>query len=149
MLGVLTALSLGLFGGPWKAQRIEGWRLEVRRDDFAHVVLCRLSRPHAFAKASDLVWRLGSKIDTSSALYRIDDGPPVAAPFFALSASANLANPSDGRIALDLSELSAAKRVSAEVRAGGHVYSLRVQGLGQALAAAQTAGCDRFIAPAD
>jgi hypothetical protein len=118
------------------------WRLDVRRDPFARTTRCALSRPGASVEHGRLLWRLGPRVDTSAAVWRIDGGEPRHQRLTDLPASENLANPSDGRIAAPLPLLAGAQALEARATPDARLRRLDLAGLDQATASAARLGCD-------
>ena len=147
---LLAAFALALFGRtpapstrvPVQRYREGPWRLEVRRDAFARTTACRLTRPGASVEHARLIWRLGAKVDTSAAVWRIDDGEPRRQRLVDLPASVNLANPSDGRIAAPLSLLPGAQALESRPTPDARLRRLDLEGLDAAVANAARLGCD-------
>ncbi|MGI9169578.1 MAG: hypothetical protein ACR2FH_05280 [Caulobacteraceae bacterium] len=129
------------------------WLFSIRRDRFTGAVECRVFQGHkrpsvAFARRS-LAFRFPSRLNTLRASYRVDGAPAVAwttvyPTLVAAGANlpgASLDNPTSGLVILPLSAL-----------AGGHMVTIRptprssprafyIDGLAEALAAAEVRGC--------
>lgn len=141
-----AALALSLFAG--HADRLEHhryavgeWRLAVTKDSFARSTTCRLTTHDARIQHGRLVWRLGASVDTSGAVWRIDEGEPRHQALRDLPVSANLANPSDGRLVAPVSLLTGARVIETRPSPHAHVRRLSLARLDEALAAAAAQGC--------
>ena len=147
---LLAALAFSLFAHataasgrvPVERYREGAWRLEVRRDTFARTTACRLYRRDASVEHARLLWRLGARVDTGAAVWRIDDGEPRHQRLVDLPASVNLPNPSDGRIAAPLPLLTGARALEARATPDAPLRRLELDGLDAAVASAARLGCD-------
>ena len=117
------------------------WRLRVAQDPFARTVTCKLHRRDAEVRRGRLVWSLGSRVDTHAAVWRIDGGEPRVQGPRDLPASANLDNPSDGRIVAPVALLDGAHDLAARANPHTRVRTLPLAGLTPALAAAARLNC--------
>lgn len=117
------------------------WRLRVTRDPFARTTACRVGHRDAEVRHGDLVWRLGAGVNTSRAVWRIDAGEPRRQSLLDLPASADLDNPSDGRLAVPVSLLAGAHWVETRPSPRAPVRRLDVARLDELLAAAPRLGC--------
>ena len=148
MLAAVLALSLSSHPAPpqpppvaTRSQLYGGWRLRVTRDAFAGRTTCRVGRRDAEVEHGRLLWRMGAGVDTSAAVWRIDAGEPRRQSLLDLPASANLGNPSDGRLSAPAALLSGAQVIEARATPHGRVRRLEVARLDEALAAAAAQGC--------
>jgi hypothetical protein len=125
-----------------------GWTLHARQDGFTGQTSCRLVRGHAEWRRGAVTFHLGGNVDTSGAVYRIDDGPAmtaasdqpaVAALGFAIWRD-DLANPSAGVVRIPAEKLASAHLVRIEAHIG-RVYGFGVDGLTAAVEAAKAKGC--------
>jgi len=125
------------------------WRLSTQYDRFADRTACSLQAPHAHYERHAVVFSFSGRTDTSAAVYRVDDGPPMTASDdemelarlgFAVHQD-DLNNPSGGLVRIPQSKLGGARTVSIQPRPRGPATKFDVEGLGDALAAAAKAGC--------
>ncbi|MBE7217923.1 MAG: hypothetical protein INR64_05575 [Caulobacteraceae bacterium] len=119
------------------------WRLRVTRDAFARTTTCRIGDRDGEVRHGVLLWSLGSDVDTSRAVWRIDAGEPRRQALLDLPASANLDNPSDGRLAVPVALLAGARWVETRPSPRAHVRRLNVAQLDDLLVAADRLGCAR------
>jgi len=152
---LLIGVSLfGLFGHKpppgLERHRLDAWTYQVLRDRFTGRVSCSLSgRNVSYAKGA-VTFHYPRNVDTSQAIYRIDDGPVLQekdaevellrmhVPLPDQSAS----NPSGGQVMVPASQLLGARQVSIRARPRAGVRRFSVAGLSAALAAARADGCD-------
>lgn len=120
------------------------WRLRVTRDAFARTTICRVGHRDAEVRHGALLWDLGDHVDTSRAVWRIDGGEPRRQSLLDLPTSANLDNPSDGRLAVPVALLAGARWVETRPTPRAHVRRLSVARLDELLAAADRLGCARL-----
>ena len=148
MVPIALGLTLlQLFATPSEHRaNIAGWTLEWRRDAFRERQACRLHRGAVDYTRQALVFRLPRSVDTSSAVYRIDDGQPllsrddaadIARLGFALHDD-DLANPSGGAVRIVASKLKSARTVVVEAKPYGSKARFTVEGLSAALTAAHS-----------
>lgn len=130
-------------------RRVGGWTVRTRMDRFTGQSACALIRPHIRYERQALVLQLPAGLDTSAAVYRIDDGSVVpiredamelARLGFALHDD-DLANPSGGRVTVPARRLIGARTIRVEVKPRGAVYRFEVDGFASALDAAAQLGC--------
>jgi hypothetical protein len=156
MISQLTILAFALsalWGGPHEVQhhhsRIGRWRLEVTTDGFAQRTRCALrSGPIVYHRGA-LVFQLPHAIDTTAAVYRIDDGPPVdqrrnAMRLAELGFSLHddqLDNPSGGLVRIPEDEVGAGRKVRIASGAFRAPLSYSIEGFAVAREAARQAGC--------
>ncbi len=119
------------------------WRLRVTRDAFARTTACHVGRRDAEVRRGALIWKLGRGVDTSQAVWRIDAGEPRRQSLLDLPASANLDNPSDGRLAVPVALLAGARSVETRPSPHAHVRRLDVAHLDELIATADRLGCGR------
>ena len=150
MMAFLLLPPLFGHGAPDHAtRRVGAWTVREQTDRFTHRSTCAVVRPRVRYERQALVLQLPARLDTSAAVYRIDDGPVIsvrddatelARLGFALHDD-DLANPSGGRVTVPARRLTGARMVRVEVKPRGAVYSFKVDGLTSALDAAARLGC--------
>jgi hypothetical protein len=156
MLSRLALIPLLLFSMPWSHhgpgnlhRHIGAWTLRTNTDRFSGVLSCRLSAHDVEYGRGALVFHLPERIDTSTAIYRVDAGAPVwvstemmemARRGFALNQD-DLANPSGGLVRVPEERVTNARTVMVEAGKRGWVTSFKIDGFAAALAAARAAGC--------
>jgi len=150
LVSLLLFPALGDHGAVRNAHyRVGRWILNIRTDRFADERTCRLSRPGVTYERQALVFHLPPRLDTTTAIYRIDDAPPVAARNdlmqlahlgFALQ-NDDLANPSEGLVRIPADRLASARTVKIEARAFSHPFTFKIDGFGAAKVLAEKVGC--------
>ena len=130
--------------------RVGNWRLSVHREAFTGTVTCRLTRRWMEYRRQTLIIHLPTRIDSSAAVYRIDQGAPVwvrddqmrmARKGFALD-NDNLDNPSGGLVRIPAERLVGARQVFIEAIANTpRPYMFRIDGFDTVLALAGQLGC--------
>lgn len=129
--------------------RVGDWRLTVHREAFTGAVTCRLARRWMEFRRQTLIIHLPTRVDSSAAVYRIDQGSPfwvrqdqmrMARLGFALD-NDNLDNPSGGLVRIPAERLVGARLVFIEAVANTRPYMFRIDGLDVALARAGQFGC--------
>ncbi len=152
---VLAPIMLSLW--PWRhapalvveRHRLGAWTVETRDDRFAGRRTCRVTAPGLTYERGALVVRLGRRTDTADAVYRVDDGPPVAVRSelmdmarrgFAIDQD-DLANPSGGVVRIPEARLSQARRISIRAGVNRTIVRVGVTGFAAALDSAHAAGC--------
>jgi hypothetical protein len=132
-----------------KKYAVAGWTLVVRKDSFAESTACSLRRGKVEYGRSTLTFHLPAQINTFSAVYRIDGGPPLKAADdmvqmarlgFALHDD-DMDNPSGGLVRIPEQRLLKANTVRIEAPPGRRPAPFKVLGLNHALDAARAAGC--------
>jgi hypothetical protein len=132
-------------------QRIGDWTLTAVRYTFSDEITCELTARRARYERQAVVLRLPSKIDTSTAFYRVDGGAPrsvredafeLAKQGFRLTAD-DLQNPSEGLVRIPAAT-PPIRTIAVQTRLGGPVTTFKVYGLGAALYVAHAAGCGAF-----
>jgi len=145
---IIFALALNLFAQndvTITSYDVRHWRIEVVHDGFLGATTCHVTKQGMAVDRNALVLRLGSRVDTSHAYFRIDDGVPVAAysatsPWS--SASANLGNPSDGAIEVPLSLLQGPnKKIAVRADRRAPVRNFDISDIYEALAMAKKLSC--------
>jgi hypothetical protein len=129
--------------------RVGAWTVRTRTDRFTGRSACTLTRPQVRYERQALVLQLPARLDTSAAVYRIDDGPAVPAREDAMELARlgfalhddDLANPSGGRVTVPVRRLVGAHTIRIEAKPRGAVYRFKVDGLASALDAASRMGC--------
>jgi hypothetical protein len=146
-LAMMIPLAAHAAGTRPQSRRLGAWAMVVRNDPFSGYRACRLGSGPVDYRRQALVFHLSHRTDTSGAVYRIDDGPPIWARSdaatlahlgFALHAD-DLANPSGGLVRIPAARLAGAKQVRIEAK--GRVHAFRIAGFEAALAAARSLGC--------
>jgi hypothetical protein len=130
--------------------RVGEWRLTVHREAFTGATTCRLMRRWMEFRRQTLIIHLPTRIDSSSAVYRIDQGAAfwtrddqmrMARKGFALD-NDNLNNPSGGLVRIPAERLVGARLVFIEAVANTpRPYMFRIDGLDKALVLAGQMGC--------
>ena len=152
-LPLLLALALAW---PWthstvrtEHRHIGDWRLIVRTDAFERKTRCQLYEHGVDYRRGALEFHFAPGVDTSAAVYRVDDGPPIettaelmqiAELGFAIHDD-NLRNPSGGVVRAPLARLQGAKTIAIQPRWGRPPVRFRLGQLQAALEAATKAGC--------
>ncbi|HEX4182665.1 MAG TPA: hypothetical protein VHY34_05360 [Caulobacteraceae bacterium] len=152
----LALIPLLLF--PWSSphggertdnRHIGEWRLRTNTDAFSGQLTCRLSANHIEYGRGVLTFHLDRRVDTTNAVYRVDDGVPVtvrseimdmARRGFAVYQD-DLANPSGGLVRIPEGRLLKARAVAIEAAPKGPIAVFKVAGFAAALDAASKAGC--------
>lgn len=150
ILALSLAFPFGHHGPPRRSARVtqatyrvQGWRLHVTRDPFADTTGCELHEGDARVEQGRLIWALGAGVDSTHAVYRIDDGSARMQSSLSLPVSANLTNPSNGVIVAPVNELRGGRFLQVRANPQAHLRTLRIAGLDEALAAADRLGCER------
>jgi len=137
-------------GHPGETTRVGDWRLTVHREVFTGVVTCKLVRGRTEYRRHTLIVHLPARVDTSAAVYRIDQGKPfwvrqdqmrTARMGFALDDD-SLENPSGGLVRIPAERLVGAHALSIEATTNLTPFQFRIDGLDAALARAGRLGCD-------
>lgn len=156
MIGLVA--SLAVFGSFWphnatqttvERQHQKGWTLEIRHDAFAGVTQCRISGHDVELVHGVATFRFHHWVDTSHALFRIDDGPTVSSQTVAPEAAAlgaalwtnDLSNPSDGQVHIPAARLDAAHAVTIRPNTRAGVRTFALAGLAELRASAKAHGC--------
>jgi hypothetical protein len=154
MFSAIAAL-VGLFGlgpqGPIEEQRLDlqGWRITVSQDRFTGAVSCRAARRDMSLTATAVVFRFGRHVDTSKAVYRLDEGPAYAVADEPVNqdlrhiaeVGAPLENPSAGFVALPVARLASIKRVDIRPNIKSPPQSFDVSGVPAVLRLEQAKSC--------
>lgn len=130
-------------------RHVGAWALKVETDRFTGRLTCSLSKPRIRYERQALAFQLSSGANTFDAAYRVDDAPPVSARSDAMELARqgfalhndDLANPSGGLVRIPLGRLSGAQAVRIQSRPNTIPVRFKIDGLSEALAAAQSAGC--------
>ena len=129
--------------------RVQGWRIEMRRDRFLDTSSCRLRRGPMTLDRGVMVFHFPRAVDTAAADFRIDGGAAqsvgavgveVAGHGVALTGD-NLRYPGDGRVAIPVRLLRSAQVVAIRPNAGRRHRTFDLTGLNAALEASQRQGC--------
>jgi hypothetical protein len=126
-----------------------GWTYEVREDRFANLKSCTLYRRGVTYANRTLTFHLPREIDTSQAIYRVDDSETqpwrVSAMELASSGVAlvqdDLRNPSGGLVPVPARTLASARVVIIRPSEKAKPVKFRIEGFSTAMAAATAAGC--------
>lgn len=126
-----------------------GWRAERRVDRFTGKTTCTLERGRVTHRGGLVTFHLGRWADTTNAVLRLGDGPPMRAADLRFEASvlgANLRwksmkNPTGGAVHVPARLLEGVDRVMIRPGEKGNVRRYRVSGLSAAVAAAAERGC--------
>jgi hypothetical protein len=130
--------------------RVQGWRIDLRRDTFANTSSCRLQRGAMTLERGVMVFHFPARVETAEADLRIDGGPPVKAGDMALEVAGrgvalggeNLRHPGEGRVAVPLRLLRTAHVVAIRPNPRRNHRAFDLGGLAAALEASQREGCD-------
>jgi hypothetical protein len=152
----LALIPLLLFASPWRQAQVHSaqhhvgpWTVRVSADRFSGRVRCRLFGQGMDYRRGTVIFRLPGRIDTSTAVYRVDDGEPVdvrtevmdmARLGFAIYRD-DLANPSGGVVRVPQARLIDANAVRIQAGPKGASLRFKVAGLGAALEVARASGC--------
>lgn len=136
--------------------RLEGWRLDVRKDQFSGLTSCKLQRGDVLLERGVAVFQFRRSVDTANALFRLDEGQPQTAGSVAVEAAGlgaqlrtgNLKNPSDGRVTIPYRVIGGARLVSIRPNPRTSHRDFNLVGLPAAVGAAQAQGCDITPTPA-
>ena len=136
-------------------RRVGAWTVQARTDRFTHHATCQLRESKVRYARQALVFQLPGKLDTSDAVYRIDDGPVMSVRNDAMELARlgfalhndDLSNPSGGLVTVPAHRLAGARTVRIEAGNHGAVYRYRIDGIDQALEAGRALGCgpDDFV----
>ena len=150
LMALLLLPPLFGHGAPDHAtRRVGAWTVRERTDRFTHRATCAVARPRVRYARQALVLQLPGRLDTSAAVYRIDDGPVISVREDAMELARlgfalhddDLANPSGGLVTVPPRRLAGARTIRVEVEPRGAVYSFKVDGLASALDGAARLGC--------
>lgn len=132
-----------------RTYHLRAWTTVVRHDTFTDAVTCTLAAPRMRYRAATLIFHLRNGLETTHAVFRVDDGPPapVAAAFHGLEARGFfprrgwIDNPAGGDVALPAAYVRGARRIwiRATPRLPPTVYD--VSRFDDALDRARDAGC--------
>jgi hypothetical protein len=124
---------------------VEGWRVRVKEDRFGASRSCSITRQSVSVSHGEAVFQFGKGSDTSSAVYRIDNGAPVQAIMpdadRLTDNMSQLTNPSGGRVKVPLDQLALARQVQIRPSGRAKARSFDVAGLGDAVAFAAHRDC--------
>ena len=149
LMALLLLPPLFGHGASEHVTHIGAWTVRARTDRFTHGASCEVLRPHVRYERQAVVLQLPRRVDTSAAVYRIDDGPLISVGVDAMELARlgfalhgdDLANPSGGRVIVPARRLVEAQAIRVEARPHGAVYRFEVGGLASALDAAAGLGC--------
>lgn len=150
---IASAFGLHLWGARAPAverHRLDQWTYELHHDAFTGKLTCNLESRNISILHGAAVFRFGNGVDTSDAVFRVDDGPAESARALALDLlhrgvsvqDEALANPSRGLVMIPVERLEQAREVTIRPSVGARPRKFLVVGLKAALAAAQSSGCD-------
>ena len=150
LMALLLLPPLFGHGAPDPApRRVGAWTVRAHTDRFTQRSTCAVARPRVRYERQALVLQLPARLDTSAAVYRIDDGPVISVGADAMELvrlgfalhDDDLANPSGGRVTVPASRLGGAHTIRVEAGPRGAVYTFKVDGLASALDAGRSLGC--------
>ncbi len=129
--------------------KVQGWRIEQRRDRFQETTSCRLQRGAMTMERSVMVFRFPRSVDTAEAKFRIDGGPLQSAGDVAVEVAGqgtaltgeNLRHPGEGRVALPVRLLRTAQVVAIQPNARRRHRDFDLAGLSAAIEASHRQGC--------
>ena len=148
----LLGLPLPNLSVPWghhSPNPLAGWALHVQTDHFSGAAICSLTKGRMSYERQAITFHLPYRINTFTAVYRIDGGPPravqddqmdLARLGFALHRD-DLANPSGGLVRIPADRLLHAGAISIETSTKYRPFRFTLNGLPAALDAAARAGC--------
>jgi hypothetical protein len=130
-------------------QKIGGWVLVTRRDDFTGAMNCELRAHRMSWEHGAIVFQFSHRSNTFAGLYRLDGAAAVSWRVNAMTLAVsgirfnneNLANPSDGRVAIPVRALDGAGSISIQPSPGARPAIFDLRDLAAALRAARDAGC--------
>jgi hypothetical protein len=130
-------------------EHIGRWTLSVGNDRFTGGMTCRLYGRNMDYERHAVVFRLPAGLDTSGAVYRVDDGEAIAVRDEVVGMARqgfdvyrdDLGNPSGGLVRVPERRALRARTVKIKTLARGPVATFRIEGLDAALEAARKAGC--------
>ena len=128
---------------------LAGWKIGVDHDTFTAAVTCSLTGPDMHFKAQTMIFRLGSGVETTHAVFRLDGGAPrpVSALFREDEAHGFfpergwIDDPSGGEVAFPADRLKGVKRLWIRASPAHRPRYFNVSRFGDALAGAKAAGC--------
>jgi hypothetical protein len=162
---LIAAVSLGLLGHfphgshrpgdavhaqpSQRLYKLGPWLIAVHPDRFAETTTCQLHTGNVSLQRDTLIFRVAPQGDTTTAVFRIDSGPPhrVAETFDAVEARGFfpqrgwVVDPNGGEAALPVSSVSGARTVAIRVSPKRHPHVFKVARLPEAEAAAKALGC--------
>ncbi len=126
-----------------------GWLLTVGRDHFTDALTCSLKTRTMRYRSETVIFHLGRGLETTHAVYKIDDGPaaPVSDAFHEVEAHGFFPrrgwvdDPAGGDVALPVSYLRDADRVSIRASTRMAPAEFKVNRLDDALDRARAEGC--------
>ena len=129
---------------------LQGWRIDVRRDAFDGRTRCVIHRDEVSSEHGAVAFHFHHWVDTANAEFRVDGLPAQSVGSVAVEVAglgeplrtANINNPSGGKVALPLRLVESAKVVSIRPNAHGKHRDFNLAGFGAAIAAARGQGCD-------
>ena len=145
-------LALHLFGQPQvreTTRHIGGWTLRVERDSFTGSAACWIGKQDIEFQRDALVFHLGHDVDTSDAVFRVDEGAVRSVRVAKLEDERRgiylnggpLENPSAGLVALPSAYVLGAQRIYIRATPSHLPRVFKVGRLADVLAAADQAGC--------
>jgi hypothetical protein len=128
-----------------RTYEVEGWHVKIRQDQFSGATSCQIGRRGVFLERGLAVFQFNVNTDTSTAIYRIDNGPPADARMPASDRLTDdlhrLENPSHGEVKIALGRLVMAHNVLIRPRGARGPQRFDVSGLGDAVAFASIRHC--------
>jgi hypothetical protein len=144
LLAGAAAMLAGCASGA-RSYAVEGWRVRIKEDRFSASRSCSITRHSVSVSQGWAVFQFGERSDTSSAVYRIDNGAPVQAIMpdadRLTDNMSQLTNPSGGRVKVPLDQLTLARQVQIRPSGRDRARSFDVAGLGDAVAFAARRNC--------
>jgi hypothetical protein len=122
--------------------RVADWTVTLRADRFTGAVSCQARRGHVSLQGPAAVFSFGPAVDTTEAVYRINQGPPHAAKEVAFRLRTlgtpmtrePLDNPSRGEVTLPLADVVDADYVWIRIEAKQPPRRFPITGIKQVLA---------------
>ena len=152
---ILLSVAL-LFPLPWARPAINAstyhvghWTLTVQQDRFSDRRICQLTNGNVSIVRGAVVFHFPETVDTTQAVYRIDDGVPTEAAADTLSLahagfaiySDDLTNPSGGLVRIPISKLLDAQTIRIAPGEGAPPRTYDVYGVRDAIERARLADC--------
>jgi hypothetical protein len=160
MIETLLVLAAGLwpFGSSQTATQhyqVPAWNIRVTRDKFTQARTClvfqgKRNKPLVSYDHGAVAFHFGSRLNTTKASFRIDDGPvrswdevyPALVATGARLEGRSLDNPTGGKVMIPLSLLREAHVVTIRPTMTKRARSFGIDGLGDVLGSSRALGCE-------
>jgi hypothetical protein len=131
-------------------QRLDGWNIELRNDQFRKATSCVIARGPIRLENGVMVFRFPRYVTTTQAEFRVDGGPARSVGELAVEAAgrgvrldtSDLRHPGGGRVALPLRAIAGAQAVDIRPNEARNHRAFDLRGLPSAIDAAKRQGCD-------